>query len=65
MCCASDNYNYMCHTCAKECLNSSFDQVVIDKILNFHDITPNFTFSQKSLFFQIFMQFFRPTASSL
>ena len=22
MCCASDNHNYMCHTCAKEFLNS-------------------------------------------
>ena len=25
MCCASDNHNYMCHTCAKELLNSSFN----------------------------------------
>ena len=48
MCCASDNYNYMCHTCAKEVLNSSFNQAVIHKISNFHDIAPNFTFSQIS-----------------
>ena len=25
MCCASDNHNYMCHTCAKEFSNSSFN----------------------------------------
>ena len=48
MCCASDNYNYMCHTCGKEFLNSSFNWAVIDKISNFHDIAPNFTFSQIS-----------------
>ena len=25
MCCASDNHNYMCHTCAKEFLDSNFN----------------------------------------
>ena len=25
MCCASDNHNYMCHKCAKEFLNSTFN----------------------------------------
>ena len=48
MCCASDNHNYMCHTCAKEFLNSTFNKAVIDKISNLQDIAPNFTFSQKS-----------------
>ena len=48
MCCTSDNHNYMCHTCAKEFFNSSFNWAVIDKISNFHDIAPNFTFSQIS-----------------
>ena len=48
MCCASDNHNYMCHTWAKEFLNSSFNSAVIDKISNFQDIAPNFTFSQIS-----------------
>ena len=48
MCCASDNHYYMCHTCAKEFLNSSFNLEVIDKISNFHDIAPNFPFSQIS-----------------
>ena len=50
MCCASDNHSYMCHTFSKGFLNSSFNQVVIDKMSNFHDIAPNFTFSQKSFF---------------
>ena len=25
ICCAADNHNYMCHTCAKEFLNSNFN----------------------------------------
>ena len=56
MCCASDNCNYMCHTCAKEFLNSGFNSAVIDKISNFHDIAPNFTFSQKIVIFQVYLQ---------
>ena len=48
MYCASDNHNFMCHTCAKKFLNSTFNWAVIDKISNFHDIAPNFIFSQKS-----------------
>ena len=38
MCCAADNHNNMCHTCAKEFLDSNFNQAVIDKISNFHEI---------------------------
>ena len=48
MCCASDNCKYMCHTFAKEFLNSNFNEAVIDKISIFQDIAPNFTFSQIS-----------------
>ena len=47
MCCAADNHNYICHTCAKELLDSNFNQADIDKISNFHKIAPNFTYSQK------------------
>ena len=57
MCCASDNHNYMCHICAKEFLNSSLNWEVIDKISNFHDIAPNFTFSQNRNFSSIFATF--------
>ena len=52
MCCASVSLNYMCHT---------FNKAVIDKISNFPDIAPNFTFSY---FFKYILQLFRPNASS-
>ena len=48
MCCAADNHNYMCRACAKEFLDSNFNEAVIDKISNFHENAPNFTYSQKS-----------------
>ena len=47
----------MCHTYAKEFLNSSLNEAVIDKISNFHDIAPNVTFSQKSKFFKYICKF--------
>ena len=46
----ADNHNYMCHVCAKGCLDLNLNEVVIDKISNFHKIAPNFTYSQKSYF---------------
>ena len=48
MWCAVDNHNYIRHICAKGFLDSNFDKVVIDKISHFHEIAPNFTYSQKS-----------------
>ena len=57
MCCAADNHNYMCHTCAKEFLNANFNEAVIDKISKFHEIAPNSTYSRKSLFFKYFCNF--------
>ena len=42
MCCAADNHNYMRHICAKEFLDSNFNEAVIDKISNVHDIAQNF-----------------------
>ena len=50
MWCAADSNNYMCHVCAKDFLDSNFNQAVIDKISNFHKNTPNFAFSQKIVF---------------
>ena len=44
MWCAADNHNYMCRIYAKGFLDSNFNQAIIDKILNFHKISPNFTF---------------------
>ena len=48
MWCASDNYNNMCHICAKELLDANFNQAVIYKISIFNEIAPNFTYSQNS-----------------
>ena len=48
MWCAADNDNYMCRICAKEVSDLNLNWAVIDKISNFHDIAPNFTYSQKS-----------------
>ena len=47
MWCAADNYSYTGHICAKGFLDTNYNQVVIDKISNFHKIVPNFTYSQK------------------
>ena len=47
MWCAVDIYNYMCHRCAKRFLDSNFKWAVIEKISNFHEIAPDFTYSQK------------------
>ena len=38
---------YICHTCAKEFLDSNFNETVTDKIANFHEIARNSTYSQK------------------
>ena len=45
---AADIHNYVCHICAKEFLDSTFNCAVIDKISNFHETVPNFIYSQKS-----------------
>ena len=38
----------MCHISAKAFLDSNFNQAVIDKKISiFHEIAPNFTYSQK------------------
>ena len=42
--CATDNHNYMCHIYVKGILDSKFNEAVIDKISNFHEIDRNFTY---------------------
>ena len=37
----------MCHICTKEFLDLKFNEAVIDKISNFKEIAPNFTYLQK------------------
>ena len=51
---AANNHNFMCHVglCAKGLLASNFNEVIIYKIFkNVHEITPNFTYSQKIVIF--------------
>ena len=45
---AADSHDYMSHPCAKEFLDSNLNEGVIYKISIFHEIAPNFTYSQKS-----------------
>ena len=45
---AADNYNNTCHICAKELLDSNFNEEVINKISNFNEIAQNFIYLQKS-----------------
>ena len=48
----------MCHhISAKQSLDSNFNQAVIDKISNFHEIAPNFTYLQNSKFLSIIGSF--------
>ena len=47
MLCSSDNHNNMRHICAKELLDSNFNETVIDKISIFQEIAPNFTYIWK------------------
>ena len=41
MWCKAVIHNYIFHICAKELLNLNFNEAVIDKISNFHEIAPN------------------------
>ena len=52
--CASDNHNYMCHTCAKEFSNLSFNLAVIDKNINFSRYCPKFHIFTKIVIFQVY-----------
>ena len=64
MCCASDNHNYMCHTCAKEFWNSSFKSSYWQNI-RFSRYCPKFHIFTQIVIFQVYLQLFKPTASSL
>ena len=46
--CAADNHNYMCHTREKDLLDSNFNEAVIDKISDFHEIAQTSSYSHKS-----------------
>ena len=49
----------------KSILDSNFKLAVINKILHFHEITVNFTYSQNRNFLKAELKIDRPTASTL
>ena len=64
ICCASDNPNFMSHTCKRifkfELQLSSYWQTI-----KFSQFCPKFHIFTKIIIFQVYLQLFRPTASSL
>ena len=60
MCCASDNHNYMCHTCGKEQIRASIKQLL--KKYQIFTILPKISHFHKIVIFQVYLQL-RPTAS--
>ena len=44
--CTVDNYNYLCHICAKGFLDLKCAFLVIDKIYIFYEIALNFAYFQ-------------------
>ena len=65
MCCSSDNCNYMCHTCAKEFLNPSFNLRSFCQNIKFSRYCPKFPIFTNFVIFQVYLQLLRPTASYL
>ena len=65
MCCTSDNHNYMCHTCAKEFFKFKLKLRSYWQNIKFSRYCPKFHIFTNIVIFQVFLQHFRPTASSL
>ena len=67
MCCALDNHNYMCHTCAKEFLKFELQLSSYWQNIKFSRYCPKFHIFTYIVIFQVglYLQLFRPTASSL
>ena len=57
MFCASDNHNYMCHTCAKEFLNSSFELSSYWQNIKFSRYCPKFHIFTKIVIFKYICNF--------
>ena len=51
MWCVADDHNDMCYICAKGFLDPIFNEAVIDKMIKFSRIAPNFKYS-KIVFFK-------------
>ena len=65
MCCASDNHNYVCHTCAKEFFIFELQLSSYWQNIKFSRYCPKLHIFTKIVIFQVYLQLFRPTASSL
>ena len=67
MCCASDNYNYMCHTLCKRIFEFELQSSASSywQKIKFSQYCPKFHIFAKIVIFQVYLQLFRPTASSL
>ena len=65
MCCASYNWNYMYHTCAKEFFKFELQWSSYWQNINFSRYCPKFHIFTKIVIFQVYLQFLRLTASSL
>ena len=64
MCCASDNHNYMCHTCAKEFFKFELQLRSYWQNIKFSRYCPKFPIFTNFVIFQVYLQLLRPTASS-
>ena len=65
MCSASDNHNYISHTCAKEFLNFKLQLSSYWQNIKFSRYCPKFHIFTKIVISHVYLQLFRPTASSL
>ena len=61
MCCASDNHNYMCHTCAKEFFKFELQLSSYSQNIKFSRYCPKFHIFENIVIFQVHLQLFRKT----
>ena len=64
MCCAADNHNHICHTCAKHFFYIRISKQLLTKYKIFKKL-PQISHIHKNCNFQVYLHFFRPAASSL
>ena len=59
MCCASDNHNYMCHTCAKEFFRFELQSRSYWQKIQFSRYCPKFPIFTNFVIFQVYLQLLR------
>ena len=65
VCCASDNHNYMFHTCANEFFKFELQLSSYWQSIKFSRYCPKFHIFTKIVIFQVYLQLFRLTTSPL